>query len=64
MRRWWKAQQKLHAGKGKPDDQLGEGGGFARSEPAQLETIPATNVVLGDHTANKFIGKSLCKALA
>ena len=50
--------------RGEPDDQLGGGGGFARSEPAQLETIPATNVVLGDHTADKFIGKSLCKALA
>ena len=47
--------------RGKPDDQLGGGGGFARSKPTQLETIPATDVVLA---ANEFIGKSLCKALA
>ena len=49
---------------GEPDDQLGGGGGFTRSKSSQLETIPATNVILGDHTADKFIGKSLCKALA
>ena len=50
--------------RGKPDYQLGGGGGFARSKPAKLETIPATDVVLGNHTTNEFIGKSLCKALA
>ena len=47
--------------RGKPDDQCG---GFARSKPAELKTIPATDVVLGNHTTNEFIGKSLCEALA
>ena len=43
---------------------MGGGGGFARSKPAKLETIPSTDIVLGNHATNEFIGKSLRKALA
>ena len=43
---------------------MGGSGGSTRSKPAELKTIPATQIVLGNHTTDEVIRKSLCEALA
>ena len=40
--------------RGKPDDQLGGGGGFARSKPAQLETMTAQEGPVQEMTSETY----------